>query len=77
MKDLTRRSVGEPRRLYALSAAYVADERYHMALRILRRSFQGAARSGGTPPREFWEMFYPLGWRTEVASAAQRAILGL
>ena len=48
LDELTRRSAGEPRRLYGLSAAYVADERYHMALRILRRSFQGAARSGGT-----------------------------
>ncbi len=73
LDELTRRSVGEPRRLYALSAAYVADERYHMALRILRRSFQGAARSGGTPPREFWEMFYPLGWRDALTAAAGRA----
>ena len=75
LDELTRRSVGEPRRLYALSAAYVADERYHMALRILRRSFQGAARSGGTPPREFWEMFYPLGWRDALTAAAGRASL--
>ncbi len=75
LDELTRRSVGEPRRLYALSAAYVADERYHMALRILRRSFQGAARSGGTSPREFWEMFYPLGWREALTAAAGRASL--
>ena len=75
MDELTRRSVGEPRRLYALSAAYVADERYHMALRILRRSFQGAARSGGASPREFWETFYPLGWRDALTAAAGRASL--
>ena len=75
LDELTRRSVGEPRRLYALSAAYVADERYHMALRILRRSFQGAARSGATSPREFWEMFYPLGWRDALTAAAGRASL--
>jgi soluble lytic murein transglycosylase len=75
LDELTRRSVGEPRRLYALSAAYVADERYHMALRILRRSFQGAARSGGTSPREFWEMFYPLGWRDTLTAAAGRSSL--
>jgi soluble lytic murein transglycosylase len=75
LDELTRRSVGEPRRLYALSAAYVADERYHMALRILRRSFQGSARSGGTSPREFWEMFYPLGWRDALTAAAGRASL--
>jgi soluble lytic murein transglycosylase len=75
LDELTRRSVGEPRRLYALSAAYVADERYHMALRILRRSFQGSARSGGTSPREFWEMFYPMGWRDALTAAAGRASL--
>ena len=75
LDELTRRSVGEPRRLYALSAAYVADERYHMALRILRRSFQGVARSGGASPREFWEMFYPLGWRDALTAAAGRASL--
>jgi soluble lytic murein transglycosylase len=75
LDELTRRSVGEPRRLYGLSAAYVADERYHMALRILRRSFQGAARAGGASPREFWEMFYPLGWRDGLTAAAGRASL--
>jgi soluble lytic murein transglycosylase len=75
LDELTRRSVGEPRRLYALSAAYAADERYHMALRILRRSFQGTARGGGTSPREFWEMFYPLGWRDALTAAAGRASL--
>jgi soluble lytic murein transglycosylase len=75
LDELTRRAVGEPRRLYALSAAYVADERYHMALRILRRSFLGAARAGGPSPREFWEMFYPLGWREGLTAAAGRAAL--
>jgi len=75
LDDLTRRSVGEPRRLYALSAAYVADARYHMALRILRRSFLGLARAGGSSPREFWEMFYPLGWRDALTAAAGRSAL--
>ena len=75
LDELTRRSVGEPKRLYALSAAYVADERYHMALRILRRSFLGAARVGGATPREFWEMLYPLGWREGLTAAAGRASL--
>jgi len=75
LDELTRRSVGEPRRLYALSAAYVADERYHLALRILRRSFQGSARSAGPSPREFWEMFYPLGWRDALTAAAGRAAI--
>jgi len=72
MDDLTRASVGEPRRLYALSAAYVADERYHMALRILRRHFLGVARSAAVVPREFLEMFYPLGWRQALTTAADR-----
>jgi soluble lytic murein transglycosylase len=75
LDDLTRRAVGEPRRLYALSAAYVADERYHMALRILRRSFFAVARSGTGSPREFWEMFYPLGWRDALTAAAGRAVV--
>jgi soluble lytic murein transglycosylase len=75
MDDLTRRSVGEPRRLYALSAAYVADERYHMALRILRRHFLGLVRSGVPAPREFLEMFYPLGWREALTTAAGRVAL--
>ena len=55
------------------TVAGVADERYHMALRILRRSFLGVARSGTGSPREFWEMFYPLGWRDALTAAAGRA----
>jgi len=59
--------------LREFAAAYVADERYHMALRILRRSFFAVARSGTGSPREFWEMFYPLGWRDALTAAAGRA----
>src|SRR5258705_10277222 len=44
-----------------------------MALRILRRSFQGSARSGGTSPGELWEMFYPPGWRDPLTAAGGRA----
>lgn len=74
MDELTRRSLGDPKRLYALSAAWVQDSRYHMALRILRRHFQPFARSGlATLPRTFWEMYYPIGWRAEMAEAAGRA----
>jgi soluble lytic murein transglycosylase len=74
MDELARRSLGEPRRLYALSAAHVQDSRYHLALRILRRHFLHVARSGlAGLPRQFWEMFYPLGWRTELTEAAGRA----
>ena len=74
LDEVARRSVGEPPRLYAVSAAFSQDARHHLSLRILRREFLPMAR-GGYPwlPRAFWEMFYPLGWRAEVASAAQRA----
>ena len=74
MDDLTRRSLGEPRRLYALSSVYAEEARYHLALRILRRHFQPFARSGlATLPRAFWELFYPMGYRTELMEAAGRA----
>jgi soluble lytic murein transglycosylase len=75
LDELTRRSVGEPRRLYGLSAAYAAEERHHMALRILRRSFQAVARVGAGSPRQFWEMFYPMGLREALTAAAGRASL--
>ena len=76
MDELTRRSLGEPKRLYALSSVYAQESRYHLALRILRRHFQAYARSGlATLPRAFWEMYYPLGWRAELTEAAGRAII--
>jgi soluble lytic murein transglycosylase len=76
MGELTRRSLGEPTRLYALSAAYAEEARPHLALRILRRHFYPLARSGVPGlPRAFWEMFYPLGWRLELTEAAIRAAI--
>src|SRR4029450_5550537 len=76
MDELTRRSLGEPKRLYALSAVYAQESRPHLALRILRRHFQAYARSGlASLPRAFWEMYYPLGWRAEITEAAGRAII--
>ena len=67
MDELTRRSLGEPKRLYALSSVYAQESRHHLALRILRRHFQAYARSGlASLPRAFWEMYYPLGWRAEL-----------
>jgi soluble lytic murein transglycosylase len=53
----------------------VKDERYHLALRILRRHFATLAAAGHPLPRAFWEMLYPFGWRTEVFQASER--LGL
>jgi soluble lytic murein transglycosylase len=63
-------------RLYAHAAGTAQDARPHLALRILRRHFQPYARSGlASLPRPFWEMFYPLGWRTEMTEAAGRAAI--
>ena len=72
--DVVLASIGDPIRLYGASGIYVRDERYHLALRILRRHFTDLATSGHpTLPRAFWEMLYPLGWRSDVAAVAQRA----
>jgi soluble lytic murein transglycosylase len=74
LDEMARRSVGEAPRLYAVSVAFSQDARHHLSLRILRRDFLPMARAGyAWLPRAFWEMFYPLGWRVEVAGAAQRA----
>lgn len=74
LEDVVMRSVGDPVRLYGLSGAYVRDERYHLALRILRRHFATAAASGHDAlPRAFWEMLYPLPWRDDIVEAAARA----
>jgi soluble lytic murein transglycosylase len=74
LEDVVQSSVGDPVRLYGASSAYVREERYHLALRIVRRHF-GALSTSGDPalPRAFWEVIYPLGWRDEVAEAARRA----
>jgi peptidoglycan lytic transglycosylase len=74
LEDVVQRSVGDTIRLYGLSGAYAKDERYHMALRIVRRHLGGLAASGDPGlPRAFWEILYPFGWRDEVADAAGRA----
>ncbi len=76
MDEAVRRSTGDFRRLYALSAVYAQDARYFQSLRILRRHFIGLARSAPPAlPRAFWDFFYPLGWRTELTDAASRAAL--
>ncbi|HXJ81645.1 MAG TPA: transglycosylase SLT domain-containing protein [Candidatus Methylomirabilis sp.] len=76
MAEMTRRAFGDPKLLYALSVAYVQDTRYHLALRILRRHFSSLARTGDTTaPRAFWEMFYPMGWRSEMVESAGRAAI--
>lgn len=76
MAEMSRRALGDAARLYALSAAYVQESRYYLALRILRRHFQSVARTGvDTVPRVFWEMLYPIGWRGELMEAAGRAAI--
>jgi soluble lytic murein transglycosylase len=74
LAEMSRRAAGDQKLLYALSAAYVQESRYHLALRILRRHFSSLARTGDvTVPRVFWEMLYPMGWRSELTDAAGRA----
>jgi soluble lytic murein transglycosylase len=74
LEDVVQSSVGDPVRLYGASTAYVRDERYHLALRIVRRHFEALAASGAPGlPRTFWEVIYPFGWRDEVGEAAKRA----
>jgi soluble lytic murein transglycosylase len=76
MAEMTRRASGDSTLLYALSAAYVQESRYHLALRILRRHFSALARTGDAmTPRVFWEMLYPMGWRSELTGAASRAAI--
>jgi soluble lytic murein transglycosylase len=72
LEDVARASVGDTVRLYGLSGAYVKEERYHLALRILRRHFTALAAAGYALPHAFWEMLYPFGWRAEVFQAAER-----
>jgi len=76
MDETVRRSLGDPRRLYALAVAYAQESRFFLSLRILRRHFMGVARSApASLPRIFWELFYPMGWRVELSDAASRAAL--
>jgi soluble lytic murein transglycosylase len=75
LEEVVGRSVGDPVRLYAVSGAFVEEERYHLAIRILRPSpFAGAAVTGhATLPRAFWEMLYPFAWRAEITEVAESA----
>lgn len=74
--ELHSRALLEPPKLYALGAAFARRERYHLALRILRRYFGDLASSGDpTLPRAFWEMLYPLGWQRDLMDAATRVKL--
>jgi soluble lytic murein transglycosylase len=76
LEDMVLGAVGDPVRLYGLASAYVEAERYHLALRIMRRHFQPLAATGDASlPRAFWETFYPYGWRDEMRSAARDASL--
>jgi peptidoglycan lytic transglycosylase len=73
LEDAVQGAVSDPVRLYGMAGVYIEAERYHMALRIMRRHFQSLAATGDpTLPRAFWEMFYPYAWRDEMRDAAQR-----
>jgi soluble lytic murein transglycosylase len=73
LEDVVQRSVGDTVRLYGLTSAYVQEERYHLALRILRRHFGVLAVTGDASlPVAFWQMLYPIGWREPLMEAAQR-----
>src|SRR5207253_893215 len=73
LEDTVQNAASDPVRLYGIAGVYVEAERYHMALRIMRRHFQTLASTGDpTLPRAFWEMFYPYAWRDEMREAAQR-----
>jgi soluble lytic murein transglycosylase len=72
LEDVVQRAAGDPIRLYGLAGAYVEAERYHRALRIMRRHFQPVAATGDPSlPRAFWEIYYPWGWRGDVMAASQ------
>jgi soluble lytic murein transglycosylase len=74
LEEILSRSLPELPKLYALGAAFVRQERYHLALRIGRRFFGDLASSGDPAlPRTFWETFYPRGWQRELVEAATRA----
>src|SRR5262249_36133482 len=73
LEDVVQRSVGDTVRLYGLTSAYVQEERYHLALRILRRHFAAlAVADHASLPPAFWQMLYPLGWRSHLTEAAVR-----
>ena len=72
LEEVAHASIGDTVRLYGLTSAYVRNERYHLALRILRRHFSALAAAGHGLPPAFWEMLYPFGWRAEVYEAAER-----
>lgn len=74
IEELFASAFAEPLSLYGISALWVREEQYHLALRILRRHFADLAW-GDYPalPRQFWEMFYPMGWRQELRQASERA----
>jgi soluble lytic murein transglycosylase len=73
-EELLQRSLADPLALYGLAAALVRDERYDLALRIVRRLFGDVAASAHPGlPRAFWDIAYPLGWKEELQAASARA----
>jgi soluble lytic murein transglycosylase len=74
LEELSASAVSDPLKLYGLSAVWEREQEYHRALRILRQYFADLAASGHPGlPRRFWEMLYPMSWRSELREAATRA----
>src|SRR2546430_9657847 len=74
LEDVAERASSDPVRLYAVSSAYVREERYHLALRIFRRSLIPLAVTADPAlPQAFWDTLYPFGWRSQVMEAAARS----
>jgi soluble lytic murein transglycosylase len=73
LEEALSRVLSEPLKLYALAAAFVREERYHLALRILRHHFSDLASTGDPSlPKAFWQMLYPVPWERELGEAADR-----
>jgi soluble lytic murein transglycosylase len=74
LEEVQARVLGDPLRLYAVATAFAREERYHLALRIVRRFFGGLAATGDPAlPRAFWELSFPLAWREPLLDVARQA----
>ncbi|MFQ5828404.1 MAG: transglycosylase SLT domain-containing protein [Candidatus Methylomirabilia bacterium] len=74
LEELSRRIRGDRAKLYGLAALWLRDEEFHRAVWIARKAFTRLAWSGHRRlPRQFWEIFYPFGWKPEIRQLARRA----
>ncbi len=75
LEDVVQRSAGDSVRLYGLTSAYVENERYHLALRIMRRNFAAPGHHGRPAPSRArsGRCCTPSRGAAEVMETAQRA----